>query len=167
MKRFFHLMAIAWLVCMAASCELPIVDWAPVTVYIEATDAEGQSIISPEMPGMSLTFKGETYTVQDPGVRTRAYAAIMSGLIAVPVSQTEDQAGGQVEYQLQFGEIDGADDMDEDITLDWPDGSRDVIHYHCSGHIEWPSPRCNRSWKLNGKKHDGATFSFSGKSLPD
>ena len=42
-----------------------IIDWAPVDIYIDALDADGNSIISPEMPGMTLTFKGETYTVQD------------------------------------------------------------------------------------------------------
>ena len=41
-----------------------IVDWAPVNVYIEASDTDGNSIISPDMPGMTLTFKGETYTVK-------------------------------------------------------------------------------------------------------
>ena len=162
-------MAMAGLLCAASSCELPIVDWTPVMIYIEATDAEGHSIISPDMPGMSLTFKGKTYTVQEPGVRTRAYAAIMSGLTAVPVSQTGDQtgdqAGGQVEYQLQFGEIDGADDMDEDITLDWPDGSKDVIHYHCSGHVEWPSPRCRPSLSQFSSRLHSSPSRLSRRSL--
>ena len=28
-------------------------DWAPVNVYIEAVDTDGNSIISPDMPGTS------------------------------------------------------------------------------------------------------------------
>ena len=37
------------------------VDWALVHFVIEATDAEGNSIISPDMPGLSLSFQGESY----------------------------------------------------------------------------------------------------------
>ena len=152
----------------ATSCEEIIgggliVDWTPVNVYIEAFDSDNNSIISPEMPGMTLTFKGETYTVRDKSSDvTKAYLAIMDGLLAVPQYEVD----GKTVYHLVFGEIDGADDMDEDIVLNWPDGSQDVIHYHCSNHREWPEPKCNRNWKLNGSKHEGSIFKFSGKSLP-
>jgi hypothetical protein len=144
-----------------------IVDWAPVNIYIEAVDADNNSIISPEMPGMTLTFKGETYTVKDVedkyNPETKAYLAIMEGLLAVP----QYEVNGKTVYRLVFGEIDGAADMDEDIVLNWPDGSKDVIHYHCSDHREGRHPKCNRSWKLNGSEHEGNTFRFSGKSLPE
>ena len=142
-----------------------IVDWAPVKIYIEAVDADNNSIISPEMPGMSLTFQGTKYTVkaENSEAETRAYFARMRGLIAVP---KQDESGKTV-YQLVFGEIDGAKDMDEDITLTWPDGSTDVIHYHCSDHKESRHPSCDRSWKLNGKKHESGPFLFTGKSLPE
>ena len=140
-----------------------IVDWAPVNVYIEASDTDGNSIISPDMPGMTLTFKGETYTVkgiENQGeAQTKAYKATMEGLIAQPLMEVN----GKTVYRLVFGEIDGAADMDEDLVLNWPDGSKDVIHYHCSDHREGRTPKCNRSWKLNGNKHEGNTFRFSGK----
>lgn len=141
-----------------------IVDWAPVNVYIEAVDADGNSIISPDMPGMTLTFRGETYTVKgdEDSARsaTRAYMPTMYGLVAR--LWEED---GTTSYRLVFGEINGAADMDEDLVLEWPDGSTDVIHYHCSDHREGRNPKCDRSWKLNGRKHDGSVFQFSGKSL--
>lgn len=142
-----------------------IVDWAPVNIYIYATDSVGNSIIQPEMPGMSLTYKGETYTVKDLNekgnqVQTRAYMATMQGLYV-----QRDYDTYQAEYRLVFGEIDGAADMDEDITLNWPDGSTDVIHYHCSDHKEGRNPKCNRSWKLNGEPHYSNSFYFTGKSL--
>ena len=141
-----------------------IVDWYPVNIQIEAVDADNHSIISPEMPGMSLCFQGTTYTVKtEAEAETRAYLARMKGLIAVP---KQDESGKTV-YQLVFGEIDGAADMDEDITLTWPDGSTDVIHYHCSDHKEGRHPSCDRSWKLNGEKHEGGPFLFTGKSLPE
>lgn len=138
-----------------------IVDWAPVNIYIEAVDSDDNSIISPQMPGMTLTFRGETYTVIDMDSvarrhATKTYLAVMEGLVAQPSMEID----GKTVYRLVFGEIDGAADMDEDIVLSWPDGSRDVIHYHCSDHKEGRNPKCKRSWKLNGKEHEGNTFRF-------
>ena len=143
-----------------------IIDWAPVEIYIYADDADGNSIIRPDMPGMELTFKGETYTVRDKdqlmdSIYTRAYMATLFGLYAERDSERDSTA-----YRLYFGEIDGAADMDEDIVLKWPDGSKDVIHYHCSDHKYGKEAKCNRSWKLNGQKNaTGSRFYFTGKSL--
>jgi hypothetical protein len=143
-----------------------IVDWNPVNVFIEAVDAEGNSILSPDMPDMTLTFKGETYPVTEgyfpANPPTRMYLPTMYGLVAQAY-----EVDGQTVYRLCFGEIDGAADMDEDILLHWPDGSEDVIHYHCSNHRTWPSVNCKRTWKLNGDKHEGGTFRFTGKTLPN
>ena len=137
-----------------------IVDWAPVNIEIYATDSQGNSIISPDMPGMTLTFQGETYTVQDGPMHTKAYLAQMYGLY----TQAIDTTASPRQYKLCFGEIDGAKDMDEDITLNWPDGTTDVIHYHCSDHNE-SKITVKRSWKLNGAKHEGSTFRFTDKKL--
>lgn len=153
MRNVFKILTLLALMT-ASACERLIVDWAPVNVYIQATDNNGNSIISDDMPGMSLTFKGEIYTVQP---ATKDYLAIMEGLVA------EKNAEGV--FQLRFGEIDGSADMDEDLVLRWPDGSTDTIHYHCSDHRARRNPTCNRHWKLNGVNHDGAVFVFTGKSL--
>ena len=157
--RLFVMMLVSILVASCRGLGDYIVDWTPVNIIIEAVDSDGNSIISPEIPGMSLTFKGETYTVKPDETGTKAYFAVMNGLVA---RQKQDGT-----YNLVFGQIDGAEDMDEDILLHWPDGSEDVIHYHCSDHRKWPTIKCNRSWKLNGKPHEGGTFLFSGKNLPD
>lgn len=153
MRNVFKILTLLALMT-ASACGRLIVDWAPVNVYIQATDNDGNSIISDDMPGMSLTFKGEIYTVQP---ATKAYLARMEGLVA------EKNAEGV--FQLRFGEIDGSADMDEDLVLRWPDGSTDTIHYHCSDHKARRNPTCNRYWKLNGVDHDGAVFVFTGKSL--
>ena len=165
-RLFYYAICLAGLLavtsCDDGSVDL-IVDWAPVNVTIEASDADGHSIISPDMPGMTLTFKGVTYTVKETADHaqtvTKAYLAVMHGLLAVP-----QDVEGETVYRLVFGEIDGAADMDEDIVLNWPDGSQDIIHYHCSDHKEGRHPTCDRSWKLNGVKYEGDTFRFSGKS---
>ncbi|MBP5302265.1 MAG: hypothetical protein J6Y88_03350, partial [Bacteroidales bacterium] len=139
-----------------------IVDWYPVNIYIEAYDSDGQSIISPDMPGMSLTFQGTTYTVTEDPFATRAINAVMWGLIAREFTDGEEPV-----YKLVFGEINGALDMDEDLVLQWPDGTSDVIHYHCSDHVITPEITCTRTWKLNGEDHDGNTFVFTNKRIPD
>ena len=171
MKRllsFFYALSVLLSVSSCDNLTLPgvIVDWAPVEIIIKAYDSAGNSIISEDMPGMSLVFNGEEYTVlpwdYQPKVETKAYMPHMFGLRAKP--ETDGQ-GTVSSYILIFGEIDGAADMDEDIILNWPDGSRDTIHYHCSNHREWPTVNCTRKWKLNGKKHDGSTFVFKGKSI--
>lgn len=166
MKRNKRFLPALMLCALFTACENDyIVDWAPVEIRIYATDADGNSIIQPDMPGMTLTFKGETYTVRDwnerySNIPTRAYLAIIYGLFAEPVTDNDTHS---TTYRLYFGEIDGADDMDEDIILRWPDGSTDTIHYHCSNHREGRNPRCDRSWKLNGHKHSGSEFRFTGK----
>lgn len=165
--RFISLLATFFIVIssLSTSCNKnsPVeVDWAPVIIYIYATDTNGNSIISDNMPGMTLSFKGTTYTVKDwetavtESLKTKAYYARMIGLAAQP-----DNDG----YRLFFGEIDGAADMDENIILSWPDGSQDTIHYHCSDHRYGKEPSCNRSWTLNGKAHEGSTFTFTGKNI--
>ena len=162
MKRtLFAIAALASAILCGCDTESPIVDWYPVNIYIYASDSAGQSIIQPDMPGMTLTFKGETYTVRDSrtpndSIHTRAYMPVMYGLYAEAVDTTANPK----EYRLCFGEIDGAADMDEDITLNWPDGSTDVIHYHCSDHNE-SKITVKRTWKLNGREHSGNTFYFS------
>jgi hypothetical protein len=156
----FAALAITLCSCEETNFDGPIVDWTPVNIYIYATDSQGNSIISPDMPGMTLTFQGETYTVQDGPMHSKAYLAQMYGLY----TQVVDTTASPRQYKLCFGEIDGAKDMDEDITLNWPDGTTDVIHYHCSDHNE-SKITVKRSWKLNGAKHEGSTFRFTNKSL--
>ena len=169
MKKLF---CCAWLLAALSvtGCGLlepVIVDWNPVDIFIEAVDADGNFILSPDMPDMTLTFKGETYHVTDgyypASPPTRMVLTQIYGLVA----QAMYEVDGQTVYRLCFGEIDGAADMDEDILLHWPDGSEDVIHYHCSNHRTWPSVSCKRTWKLNGDKYEGNTFRFTGKTLPD
>lgn len=159
----FAALAITLCSCEETNFDGPIVDWTPVNIYIYATDSQGHSIIQPDMPGMTLTFQGKTYSVKDKdayydSIRTKAYLAVMRGLLAEPVDTTANPK----EYRLYFGEIDGAADMDEDITLNWPDGTTDVIRYHCSDHNE-SKITVKRSWKLNGQDHDGGTFHFTNK----
>ena len=53
MRNVFKILTVLALMT-ASACERLIVDWAPVNVYIQATDNDGNSIISDDMPGMGL-----------------------------------------------------------------------------------------------------------------
>ena len=68
------ILLLASIIVAAAGC-VPFggytVDWAPVEITIQAYDADGNSIISPEMPGMTLTYKGDIYTVDVNGGRAQ------------------------------------------------------------------------------------------------
>lgn len=127
-----------------------MVDWGPVDVVIYADDAQGNDIIKADMPGTTLTFMGKSYSVTS---QTRAYKPNFQGLVFV-------QGDSLSKNCLWFGEIDGAADMDEDMVLTWSDGSKNVIHYHCSDHKEGRRSSCKRSWKLDGASHKDGVFHF-------
>ena len=175
--RKFSFLAVLIPLLLAGGCQVDpiglfvidpdvIVDWAPVNVYLTVQDKSGKDLLDPEsqdnwIEGTTITFKGETYKGSrewrdarndSDNVATRAYLAVMRGLNLV-----KDSGNG---FKLVFGEIDGAVDMDEDLVVSWPDGTKDTIHYHCSNHRWGRNPDCDRSWKLNGKKASSNIFKF-------
>ena len=99
-KSLFALSALALIMCGCEKNNGMIVDWSPVNIEIYATDSQGNSIISPDMPGMTLTFQGETYTVQDGPMHTKAYLAQMYGLY----TQAIDTTASPRQYKLCFGD---------------------------------------------------------------
>lgn len=137
-----------------------IVDWAPVSLNIIVHDSDGNDLLNPENPnniieGTSIKYKGKIYKANmdwyNESVKTRAYLPTLYGLFLVNDEMTTSWNGKYPGFHLIFGEIDGAEDMDEDFVVTWPDGSTDIIHYHCSNHNE-RKLSCDRSWKLNGTK---------------
>lgn len=172
MKRIFPLLFTLYLagLCLAG-CEIlnddyPIVDWYPVNVIVTVQDKNGNDLLDPDRDGnyadgVSLTFQGQTFPVRDlePGeywdcAETKAYFATMKGLRLVHDSLYVNQSR-KLCYFLVFGQIDGAEDFDEDLVIKWRDGRQDVIHYKCWNHHvrkkldgSWDID-CKRSWKLN------------------
>lgn len=144
-----------------------IVDWAPVVIWGKVQDSAGNDLLDPENPnnlidGATITFKGKTYTSSrelfnrsDRNPDTKAYLARIYGFMLVSDDDYNKDATG---FSLIFGEIDGADDMDEEITITLSNGTKSVIHYHCSKHRTIPKVKCDRSWKFNGQPHDGRFF---------
>lgn len=166
MKKFIAIVMSLCAAVLMTGCDDVLgpkcVDWAPVTLHIYVSDAEGNNLVDPNyeqniLHGLSITYKGDTYeqvpfTDESDIIDTKTYVPTFLGLF--------NYADANNVWYVGFGEIDGELDMDEDLTINWPDGSTDVIHYHCSDHRSFYKVKCNRSWKLNGEKHDGSTFCF-------
>lgn len=184
MKRIPYLFLLA-IALVSAGCseggilpddDYPVVDWYPVNVILTVQDGNGNDLLDPSREdtfahGTTLAFKGETYGVQSilnttaaGQAQTKMYLARMRGLQLTQGQVWFSEEEQRTCYYLVFGEIDGASDMDEDLYIKWPDGSEDVIHYHCSDHIvkkkgdTWDIS-CDRSWKLN-KKTASNPFKF-------
>ena len=178
MKRIAFLILLAAMLLPAGCTEggidpdYPIVDWYPVNVVMTVQDRYGNDLLDPTredslVHGTTLTFQGENYGVQSnlngtavSMAPTKMYLARIKGLLLchglIQISETETRTC----YYLVFGEIDGAKDFDEDLTVNWADGSEDIIHYYCANHSikknsdgTWDIS-CDRSWKLNKKSAD-------------
>ena len=141
-----------------------IVDWAPVCISITATGSNGNDLLNPQnnnniLEVTSLTFKEKTYEVSYDLMNhfegAKAYMPQMYGLQLDTV-----RTNGNAQCRLLFGEIDGGADMNEDLVINWGDGTSDVINYHCWKHNE-RKLSCNREWKVNGKKVDGDSRIFA------
>lgn len=161
-----------------------IIDWAPVDLSIQLHDARGNDLLDPKNPnnlidGTTITFRDKTYEVsrewyeqgmfhdwqytepvkgeerQESVAATRAYLARLYGLYLLPNGAPYQEKPG---FQLYFGEIDGADSMDEELVITWPDGTKNFIYYHCSDHHGGKHATCNRWFKLDGKKQYSSEF---------
>lgn len=124
-------------------------DIAPIVLYISVQDAAGNDLLNPETPGnianqgIKAIYKDKTYEKDIPVAQTKAYLAILYGLQTI-----KDKSG---RYYLAFGEFDGAKTFeDESVTIDWNDGSTDVITF--SSKLTWVAkkPVTNRKFCLNG-----------------
>lgn len=152
-----------------------IVDWNPVVLIFEVHDASGNDLLDPALANnlieeTTISFQGKTYGVShswlDTGhlteakPETRAYLPTMRGLQLIKksfVHPLETKDG----YALYFGEIDGVFDIDEDLVLQWPDGKKNIIHYHCSDHKATKNEiTVNRWFSLDGKKTESCQFEF-------
>lgn len=129
-------------------------DYAPITLYLHATDAEGNNLLDPDYEGnilgrnISATFGDSTYHIYRREAETRYYLAHFYGLYLWT----------DIEPCLTFGEFQGERTYtNESVTIDWQNGQKDVITFSNklikAGKIE-------RSYTLNGKKHEGSDFYF-------
>ena len=161
LKQFFCLLASCMLAFGFTACEKDgpaegaIWDFSPINFYFTLTGENGEDLLNPATPGsyaglnITATYEDKTYekdVFEDNKVPySRAYFAHLFGIYT---TQLEDGR-----YALCFGELDGADTYkDATLTLQWGDGTTDVITF--SSKLKWKGhdPVINRSFKLNGKE---------------
>lgn len=115
---------------MAASCdddnnEVMETNLYPWHVQLSVEDRSGNDLLDPENEnaisgeGLTLTYKGEKYHLQESATETRAYMPRWNGI-------TRKKIDGQG-YVLSIGEFGPDFDKDETMTLDWGDGTEDVL----------------------------------------
>ncbi len=136
-------------------------DFAPIELHISVQDAQGHDLVNPETPGniakqgIKAIYKDKIYDKDAPVNQTKAYMAQFNGL------QTEKTKEGN--YFLTFGEFNGDKTFtDEKITIDWNDGTQDVITF--SSKLTWKSqnePVFDRKFYLNGKDNGVNLGSFT------
>lgn len=159
LKQFFCLLTSCMLAFGFTACEKDgpaegaIWDFSPINFYFTLTGENGEDLLNPATPGsyaglnITATYEDKTYekdVFEDNKVPySRAYFAHLFGIYT---TQLEDGR-----YALCFGELDGADTYkDATLTLQWGDGTTDVITF--SSKLKWKghNPVINRSFKLNG-----------------
>ena len=130
-------------------------DFYPIEIYITLTGENGEDLLNPETPGSyaalatTATFRDKTYAKdefkEDDMQKTRFYMPTMYGI------RTFLRRDGR--YALVFGELDQTMIYkDEKLTIDWGNGTQDVITF--SSRIKWKGGKPDNisSYKLNGKE---------------
>ena len=159
LKQFFCLLASYMLVLGFTACEKDgaaegsIWDFYPISFFFTLTGENGEDLLNPATPGnyaglkITATYENKTYEKDVFESNKIPYGrAILAELYGIYTTQLEDGR-----YALCFGELDGADTYkDAIITLQWGDGTTDVITF--SSKLKWKGhdPVINRSFKLNG-----------------
>ena len=161
LKQFFCLLASCMLAFGFTACEKDgpaegaIWDFSPINFYFTLTGENGEDLLNPATPGsyaglnITATYEDKTYEKDVFEGRRIPYSrAYFAHLFGIYTTKLEDGR-----YALCFGELNGDDTYkDATLTLQWGDGTTDVITF--SSKLKWKGhdPVINRSFKLNGKE---------------
>ena len=145
--RCYNILAI--LLLGLCSCTKTI-DWLPITFKVRVQDAHGNDLLDPEKDnswiiGTTLSFRGIIVEIDEESIaypRTRDLPAMYEGF---RLEKSNDY------YYLAFGEFDGGSNYDnENLYINWPDGSLNIITYKRK--IHKVNIRANEVFKLDGVK---------------
>lgn len=127
-------------------------DIYPTIILISVEDPQGNDLLNPEVEGniadrgIKAIYKGDAFE-KDSVVNnaSRVYLAVFRGL------QTDTLANGR--YVLTLGEFAGNKDYrNEEIEIDWNDGSRNTIAFDSKFSWKDDKPSVERVFYLDGKK---------------
>lgn len=130
----------------------PAVLWYPVNLMIFVQDQNGNDLLDPEykyniISEASLNWEAKEYRPVSEMPVTGEYKL---SLLNTSMFGEEDAKNLPKQgYFLNFGEIDGALDMDAIMYLMLPFSPMHEIKYHCGNHIE-QTQTCQRYWILDG-----------------
>ncbi len=153
MKHFFRTLLLAAIVVMCG-CRADmivdddmVVDWYPVDIMIYVKDADGNDLLNSDNENFLGTkveaeWLDKLYTYTHP--QTKMYMPMWNGLTL--------RRNNKGRYYLVLGELAGNEEYDDDLTLRWPDGSQDVIHY--KNRVNHITIDATRTFLLNGEKCD-------------
>lgn len=143
--------------CTKDDSEMLEWDVAPVEVIIRVVDAQGNDLLNPNTPGtiahnkITAEYEGKNYEMDTVANKPRAILPIFYGLYCEK-PKTSD------EYLLYFGELDGAETFQKEVTIDWKDGTKDVITILNVWKVIDPYSKngvfLERKVQLNGKEVD-------------
>ncbi len=135
------------------SFEGKIWDISPVVLRVYVQNGKGENLLEQNwLDGkkVTATFKGETYELQP--ARTKYYMPYFYGFVL------ENWGNGQFLY---FGELNGAEDINEDLIISWGDGTSETIKiYNDYKTKSNGTPKINRYLVVNGKKVDYGLVTF-------
>ena len=158
LKRLFYYTITCLLALGFTTCEKDgpdgIWDFYPIMIHFTLTGENGEDLLNPTTTGnyselkITATYQGKTYEKDVfEGNKIPPYSrAYLAYLYGIYTTQLEDGR-----YALIFGELNGDDTYkDASITLDWGNGTSDIVTF--SSKLKWKGndPHFTRSFKLNG-----------------
>jgi len=139
-----------------------IVDYAPIVIRFQVVDKKNKfNFIDKNYNDIihttTLTYRGKTYSVgqtfedgqipKEGRTLSKAYMPFFDGLYIDNTAMDRPFFG--------FGELEGAENYDDDFIINFADGTADTIHFKRK--FNWSQPIVD-TWTLNGKEHSGGTF---------
>lgn len=127
-------------------------DIAPYSILMEVTDTEGHNLFEASTPGNWLkgpvvaTFDGKTYNF--PSEETPDTKELIVEITGLSVKKTGNTSQVTV---LEFGELNGGDNLTADLTLNWPNGTSDVITIKHTVSYQDNRPSTKTAHFLNGE----------------
>lgn len=160
MKKILLYIAVAGMMMFSlASCNSkvePTVTWFPVNLMMFVQDQNGNDLLDTDNPNnivsaITLHWEGKDFKPlkQMPSVDEQLLSLLNTSMFGEEDAKTLPRQG----YFINFGQIDGALELDTVMFLSLPDGPMHEIRYHCANHNE-KTQTCERYWVLDGKMTD-------------